>query len=206
MRSDAGRDGGGLGEEQYWRRRATALVGVFGVIAVLGWACSASGGEGAQVVNSPAVPSVPAVLPTVTVTAEVTKTARPVAQSGGACDPESVVVTMSAARDVHGPGERPEFHVTAVNTGPLACAFDVGPRGLDLRITSGEDRVWSSADCARGAGAPARTLRRGVPYVGTVTWDRRRCAGERARARPGTYVAAVHSASAYTPKQVFWLR
>ncbi|MFC5753526.1 hypothetical protein [Actinomadura rugatobispora] len=196
MGSEAERD---LGEERYWRRRVAALAGVFGAIAFVGWACSASGGEEAEVET--AAPSVPAAMPTVTVTAKVTRSARPVRSEG--CAPKSVVVTLTPDSGAYGPGGRPEFRVTAVNTGSRPCRFDVGSHHLDLRITSGDDRVWSSAECVPGRASEVRTLRRGVPYVDTVVWDRRRCTGE--HARPGTYVASLHSGTVRVPGKVFRL-
>ncbi|XVQ10381.1 hypothetical protein ACQP1W_49065 [Spirillospora sp. CA-255316] len=209
MDPEADRDGD-LGEERYWRRRAAVLAGVFGAIAFVGWACSASGGEDAGVETmgaTPSAPGVPAAMPTVTVTAKVTRTARPTRPSvrSDGCDPKSVVVTLTPDSGAYGPGGRPEFRVTAVNTGPRPCRFDVGSHHLDLRITSGDDRVWSSAECFPGPASEVRTLRRGVPYVDTVVWDRRRCTGDRARARPGTYVVSIHSGTVRVPKQVFRL-
>ena len=203
---------GRLEEERYWRRRAAVLAGVLGAVAFVGWACSASGGDGpgagtddAGATALPPGAAVPPAVPTVTVTAKVTRTATPspAAERRDGCAPGAVVVTLTPDSGAYGPGGRPVFRITAVNTGAEPCRFDVGRDHLDLRITSGQDRVWSSSECAPGPRSRLRTLRRGVPYVDVVTWDRRRCTGD--RARPGTYVASLHSDTARVPRRVFRL-
>ncbi|MFI0352368.1 hypothetical protein [Actinomadura sp. 9N407] len=197
-----------LDAEQYWRRRAAVLAGVLAVVGLLAWACG-SGGEGEAVrgaaaagaASTPIPPAVPSATPTKSAEAQ---------REDGSCDPEAVVVTMTTVRRTYGPGERPRFQVIAVNTGDRACEFGVGPGDLDLRIRSGADKVWSSAACARGRGSSVRTLRKGIPYVEIVSWDRKRttgdCPGARPSARPGTYVATIDSKIVKTPAQVFRLR
>ncbi|WP_067481056.1 hypothetical protein [Actinomadura hibisca] len=219
MAADTESDHDGLGFDQYWRRRAVALGGLLGVVGLMAWACTAGGGDDKQPVRnasavgtagSSAAAALPTAMPTVTVTAQVTATPAPVKKDGDACESRDVVVNAAITRDVYAKGESPQMQITVVNTGTRACTLDVGANALDVRITSGSDRVWSSARCARGNGASIQMLRRGIPYVGTVTWDRLRsgenCRGEREKARPGTYVATVKSAKFKVKKQVFALR
>ncbi|MEV7908647.1 hypothetical protein, partial [Streptomyces anulatus] len=97
-----------------------------------------------------------------------------------------------------------------VNTGKVMCTADVGSRALEVRITSGPDRVWSSADCVSGETEDIHPLDRGIPYVRQIEWDRHRsggdCGSERVAARAGTYVAVVHAPSLRSHKSVFHLR
>ncbi len=51
---------------------------------------------------------------------------------------------------------------------------------------------------------PQETLRRGIPYVDTVTWDRERGCKGNTQARPGTYVADLKGTK--VKKQIFRLR
>ncbi|MBO2451511.1 hypothetical protein J4573_30775 [Actinomadura barringtoniae] len=223
MGSDTGRDPESFGLDQYWRRRVVALGGVIGTVGLVAWACTAGGGEdkkqqqplknaAAVGSSSPGVPSVPAATPTVTVTAtaKVTQPATAAKKDGDACEPGAVVVNMTSSAETYTKGQMPQFQLTAVNTGGRACTFDVGAKSLDLRITSGSDRVWSRSQCDTGTGSSIQMLKRGIPFAGTVTWDRRRangqCRGKRDTVRPGTYVAQVKADHVKVKKQVFRLR
>jgi len=218
MHSDTGRDPAGPGiERRYRRRRAAALAGVAGVVVTMAWACAGGEDDAARVQSAPVTPSgaVPPAMPTVTVTASPSSTDATdpsgAPASRGACAAESLVVAMKATDSAYGAGERPRFMVTVVNIGDAPCALGAGSGEVDLSITSGDDRVWSSAACA-GGGSSRPRLRQGVPYTRTITWDRRRgagdCGGDRAQARPGTYVATLTSPTGprEAPKQVFTLR
>ncbi|MFS2295602.1 MAG: hypothetical protein FWJ90_23385 [Actinomadura sp.] len=188
--------------DSYWRRRALALAGVLGGVALLAWACTGDTGEpvqNARAVESTSPPLPPTAMPTVTVTVTVTPRPRPV-NGGGPCREKDLVYTMSSTATSFSGSERPGFTVTVVNVGKVPCAFDTG--SLDVRITSGSDRVWSSAKCRRG-GAGEKILNRGVPHLDTIVWDRKRCDGE-SPARPGTYVAELKDKKA--EKQIFHLR
>jgi hypothetical protein len=209
--------------DAYWRRRAYVLTGVLLTAGLLMWACSGDEKDTRQVraagAASTPTPSVtpsaalfPAVLPTVTVTATARVTVTPAVprRPGDACDPKSVVIALEGGKTVYAAGEAPQFRLTAVNTGAVPCTFDVGAGRLEVRITSGADRIWSSADCVSGTGSSIQMLRRGIPYVGTVVWDRRRsapkCAGARSPAREGTYVATLRGGGTKIRRQVFHLR
>lgn len=180
-----------------------ALAGVLGAVSLLAWTCSGTG-EGEPVQNAGAVdsasPPPPSAMPTVTVTATATPEPEP-ADGGGPCDDEDLVVTMSAAGDTFAGSDRPEFRITVVNAGKGACTFDTG--SLDVRITSGSDRIWSSAKCREGDAAK-KTLRRGIPYVDDVTWNRERGCEGATPARPGTYVAALKGRK--SERRIFRLR
>ncbi|GAA2607076.1 hypothetical protein SMC26_18165 [Actinomadura fulvescens] len=214
MGTDTGREPEGWGLDQYWRRRIFVLGGALGAVGLLAWACTA-GGDGdkqpakSAAVASPsasaAVSSLPAATPTVTVTAKVTPEG---SEDGDACEPEAVVINLTATRETFGKDEAPQFQVTAVNTGEHACTFDVGSKSLDVRVTSGGDRVWSMSACEQGSGSSIQMLRRGIPYVTTVTWDRKAgdCRGRRQPVRPGTYAADVKAGKLKGKKQVFELR
>lgn len=223
MKPDTLRDQDEDFADAYWRRRAYVLTGVLLTAGLLMWACSGDEKDTRQVraagaASTPtpsATPSgalFPAALPTVTVTATARVTVTPAAprRPGDACDPKSVVVALEGVKTVYAGTEVPAFRLTAVNTGAVPCTYDVGAGRLEVRITSGSDRIWSSADCVSGTGSSIQMLRRGIPYVGTVVWDRRRsapkCAGTRSAARKGTYVATVRAAGTKIRRQVFHLR
>lgn len=181
MRVDADRS-------RYWRRRIVVLGAVLAVLGALIWACGGEKDEPVRHVGvvAPPPPPPPTAMPTVTVT---------VREIARVCGVDDLAVTLRATREVYA-GTSPRFRVSAVNTGDEPCALDKG--ALDVRITSGSDRVWSSAQCGHGT---SRLLRRGVTFDDVITWDRRRACGA-AEAAPGTYVASLAGAD----EQVFLLR
>jgi hypothetical protein len=184
--------------EAYWRRRVYVLAGGITLIGLVAWACSGPGHKHstAQVRNAAA---------TVTVTATPTGATPPTKlRAGDQCDPTDVVVGVTPNGTVFKGKEHPRFGLSVVNTGKRACTFDVGPKALLIRISSGPDRVWSSAQCVSGGPSP-QMLQRGVPYLATLDWDRRRCAGG-SHAAPGTYVISVGAPGLKTQREVFRLR
>jgi hypothetical protein len=214
---DVEADGGDV--EAYWRRRVYVLAGGIALIGLAAWACSGGGHKRstAQVRNAAATVSpttsaaaaVPSATPsptaTVTVTASPSVSASAPRRAGDQCDAGDVVVGLAPAATVFTGHQHPRFSLSVVNTGRRACTFDVGPKALLIRISSGTDRVWSSAKCVSGAGANLQLLRRGVPYLATLDWNRRRCDGH-TQAAPGTYVIAVAAPGIATHREVFRLR
>jgi len=217
-------DGSG---DVYWRRRMSVLVAVLVVVAVVAWACS-SGGSGPQrssSAQSSASPSPTAADPLLaglrTMTMGTT-TPSPTASPGKAtpaalpkrpgepCSEGDLVLSMQGKQDVYAPGVQPNFIITLVNTGPVMCSADVGPRSMEVRITSGEDRIWSTSDCVSGEANEMKQLQRGVPFVRSLDWDRRRsssdCRTDPPAALPGTYVAVVRMGKLKSPMGVFHLR
>ncbi|WP_326645940.1 hypothetical protein OG884_14875 [Streptosporangium sp. NBC_01755] len=218
-----------IGADIYWRRRMAALVGVLVVVAVVAWACSSTSRpqdareareEGTSAARKDAPDPLLAILPTMTVipsppaspTPEPreSKAAPRPRRPGEPCASPQLVLSMEGQGTVYPPGIRPRFILTLVNVGKVMCTTDVGPRTMEVRITSGDDRVWSSSDCVSGETENVRKLDRGIPYVRELVWDRRRsgndCSVDRTAARPGTYVAVVHAPGLRSRKAVFHLR
>jgi hypothetical protein len=74
----------------------------------------------------------------------------------------------------------------------VPCTRDVGQAAREIRVTSGNDRIWSSDDCSPGGAPMVVTLRPGAaPTTFSVTWSRKRsaagCPAETKEAAPGTY-------------------
>jgi hypothetical protein len=212
MDSDTERDQGEA--DAYWRRRVYVLAGGITVVGLVAWACSGSGHKKttAQVRNS-AVSATPAVTapampgPTTTVTVTATPSVPPAAAKkgdGDACDTRDLVADLTSAKDTYRGREAPQFRLSLVNTGRRACTFDVGAKALRLRIESGSDRIWSSDRCG-GSASNLRMLRRGIPYIESLEWNRKRCDGD-SRARPGTYVISAKGGGVRAKSQVFRLR
>ncbi|MDA2804643.1 hypothetical protein [Nocardiopsis suaedae] len=117
-------------------------------------------------------------------------------KAGDPCRPSDVVVTVETDKSDYAWDAEPKIEVTAVNTADQTCTVDLGPENMEVRVTSGDDRVFSTADCAAREDGNEVELERGVPEKTSFTWDRKRswkdCRDTRATAkRPGTYVATL---------------
>lgn len=129
---------------------------------------------------------------------------------GDDCPSADVVVSLSANSNSYAPGVRPKFTMKVVSTARRRCAFNVGSRYLTLVISSGNVRVWGSADCIHGPGTQVAMLRRGDPVRHKITWDRTLsspgCRLPRTAARPGAYTATASDAGVHSHTLVFVLR
>ncbi|MDA0633780.1 hypothetical protein OUY22_10150 [Nonomuraea sp. MCN248] len=212
----------GLGGDVYWRRRMSLLIAVLVVVAVVAWACSGSSGpeerSDAKPSPSPAPVTDPLLAGLRTLTTGTaspspspspSRSPRP-RRAGEPCKENDLVLHLQGKQEIYPKGTRPHFIVTVVNTGPVMCRTDVGPRALEIRITSGDDRIWSTADCVSGPGTDTRELKRGVPYVRSLDWNRRRssgdCRADPPAALPGTYVVVARLGEHRSPRGVFHLR
>ncbi|GGO30450.1 hypothetical protein GCM10010116_60970 [Microbispora rosea subsp. aerata] len=223
-------DVGVEGADVYWRRRVSVLTGMLVVVAVVAWACSSASGRSDETAAAKATPSdrlvvsLPAGLapktpdaasaapgqPSPSASASASPSPGKPRRPGDPCDEKDLVLALQTGQDVYAKGVTPTFLLTVVSTGKVECTVDVGPRTLEMRVTSGGQRLWSTADCVAGDGVDKQLLERGVPYVRTIRWDRHRsgttCAGKRSPADPGTYVATAHAGRLKSPKVVFHLR
>ncbi|HEV3054979.1 MAG TPA: hypothetical protein VGX45_10020 [Solirubrobacteraceae bacterium] len=162
----------------WWRRVSIALVLV--AVVVLAVVLSRLGSDGSSsakstspvtssspasaspsttptttpLVTAPITP--PATTPTVTTNAEVTCSASDV----------SVVVTP-ATRTFSGAAT---FTTTLTNSG-AACTL---PSGLQLVVTSGQDRIWSNVDCTPASAGGKQAVAAGKSVAATRSWDRAR--------------------------------
>ncbi|MQA87312.1 MAG: hypothetical protein GEV03_22455 [Streptosporangiales bacterium] len=116
-------------------------------------------------------------------------------------------MTLKADRETYDKGQRPKFRVRI--TSGRKCTVDLGPKNLALTVTSGSDRIWSSADCARADGDTTRKISPHAPYETEVTWRRIRShpddcgGGERQSARPGWYVVVAELGDSASKRDVF---
>lgn len=178
---------GPLPASTYWRRRVFLLVVLVVVLLLLAKACggdpkkdslsgsaasprpSASASTQPSVAPSPA-PASPAPLQT--------------------CRDTVLQVTAESDAEAYASGAAPKFTLTVRNVGSVACRRALGPDAVELRVFSGEDRIWSSDDCNKGKGQGVLTLAPGAGNAMTVQWG-----GKRTKpgcdigdvAQPGTY-------------------
>ena len=119
------------------------------------------------------------------------------------CSWHAIVLSLSASQVHFGPGQQPAFSLSVVSTQPTDCSFNVGPGHLAVVIKEGPARIWSSADCVNGTGSLVTALRRGVPTVVAIDWNRRMsspgCGGPARVVPAGTYTAYAVEGSIVSP-------
>ena len=123
-----------------------------------------------------------------------------------ACEEDDLRVETRAASAVYQVGEPLGLALRIRNQSQQACTLP-GRRGWELRVLSGPDRIWSSADC--GSVGPGRTepLAPKQTEVMEMAWNGRRsrpgCKGPGERAQPGTYRLVARVGTLVVPGEVF---
>ncbi|MFD1845403.1 hypothetical protein [Arthrobacter flavus] len=195
----------------YRRRRTVVLVLGLILAGVLVWGGIAiagligNGGNTDDAVTAPtgsAQPS-PSSLPSEPA-AEVTESAPPTespaptvapSPSEPGCGPEQAEVSASTDADAYAPEENPVLTLTITNTGEVPCPINVGTSQMEFLVTSGEDRIFSSADCQEGAEDLNRDIPPGGSEEANFTWERNRsapgCQAVEANPTPGFYNLSV---------------
>jgi hypothetical protein len=183
---------GPLPPRVYWTRRlllvVVALALVFGIGRLLG-----SGGSGsptarqvgATATTSTAQATVPAPTPDAGPTRKAgaggaartgknaTPTPTPLAAPTGDCADSDVVVSPSVKGTAYA-GHHVVLTMTLTTRVSEACTWEVSPDRLAVKITSGEDRIWSSQDCPGAVPKQEVVVRRLQPTTVTVGWNGQR--------------------------------
>lgn len=187
----------------YWTRRLVVLGGAVLVIVLLvTLISSALGGEDPEATapEDETLAGEPGTEPT-DAPATGTKT----------CTAADLTLVVESDASSYAAGALPNLTVLITNTGPSSCAIDAGAAQLELLITSGRDRIWSSLDCV-AEDAPERLLLLAAgdsDNATTVQWTRIRsnaeCAADLPAPRPGWYRAAAKLAGAESEPEQFEL-
>ena len=180
----------------YWVRRLLVVL----VVVALGVAVSVAlravgstlGGSGVAAGQTPAV-------------TETTGAAGlPVA-----CTPAGVTLAVTSDARTYPTPNKPVLSLGVTNTGTAACTIDAGEAAREVLVTSGTDRIWSSADCRGDAAKSLLLLAPGARQDIAVTWPRVRSAAGCAAALPaprlGTYQVTVTMLGATTTPVAFQL-
>ena len=117
----------------------------------------------------------------------------PLAEPDGPCDDEDVAVTPTVKNPVAGADVTFVLELRTILS--EACTWEVSPETLTLKVTSGDDEIWTSRECPHAVGREEVTLRRDHTTKLDVTWDARRSDEECSRltkwALPGWYHVAA---------------
>ena len=175
----------------YWQRRAvvaTAAVLLLVLLTVL----LTGGSDDPDTLAEAPTPTATAT-PTDTASPTPSDTASPTPSASAACTASDLRVEADADKDSYPVGGSPRLSLSVTNTSAAPCSIDLGQPAVELIVFSGDDRIWSSDDCAPGGRASVQTLQPDEPAIQRVTWNGRRslpgCRGSKAQAQAGTYRA-----------------
>lgn len=118
------------------------------------------------------------------------KTKTPLAQPTGPCVSSDVVVKPKL-RETARAGSLVHFRLKLTTLESAACTWTVSPESLVVKVTSGEDRIWSSQDCPDAVPQADVVVRKDVPAKVDMGWRGQRsdstCSRQPAWALPGFY-------------------
>lgn len=211
----------------YWTRRVLvlgiALALVFGISHLLGSSPDESDNPSARPAAATAASTTTGTVPASGPTGNAATTgepkrrkknrngtalATPLAVPTGLCADSDVRVTPSVdGRAYAGQNVTITLNLTAVES--PACTWMVSPDSVVVKLTSGDDRIWSTQDCASAIESGSVVVRKdNVTKVG-VTWSGQRSDDECTRtpdwAQPGYYHAAAAALGAEPEVEQFEL-
>ncbi|GAA1412226.1 hypothetical protein [Oerskovia paurometabola] len=111
-----------------------------------------------------------------------------------ACKAKDVTLSLTVSKTQYAVGEQPSFTTTLTHVGPRPCLIDASSAVQEITITSGTDRIWSSADCP----APSKDLLMapGDVWPETLTWNRDRSAPGCPTGLPATQAGSYSAVAA----------
>lgn len=190
----------------YWVRRGLVIALAVALVVTVVWlllprpsvVAAAPAGTGP---SSPATPA--ASSPVAEPTPSATTQAGP-----QACDPAAMRLTVAGFQRVK-VSTKQVFTLSVINGGTEPCVLTISPETYSLTVSSGDDRIWSTADCAKWLPAKKLTVKPETAHEFTVEWPLRRsaagCKTTKDVLRPGTYVAKAALLEKATAKQVVLL-
>lgn len=192
---------GPLPAKVYWTRRgivlgaALLLVVVFG--QVLGGGSDGSSDDGGKAATVAAGQQASRTSnPRTTAPAPAAKQPRqaaaPLAAPDGPCDPQDITVQPLVQRAPAGGEIRIPFDVRGTEP---ACTWTLSAKTLVVKITSGDDGIWSSQQCPAIPTASSVVVRSAAPTRIAMVWNGRRsnedCSRTATWAVPGWYHVVV---------------
>jgi hypothetical protein len=197
---------GPLSPRVYWTRRimviGTALLLVFGLARLLVGGSDASSPPEDKAVQSAATPGDYQPPPGVTKhrkhrSGKATKNAEPVepvlAAPSGPCADEDIAVTPEVTNAEAGRDVRIVVGLRTIES--EACTWQISSETLTMKITSGQDDIWSSRQCPHAIPRQDVVVRQDVTEKVAITWSSKRsdneCSRQTGWAMPGWYHVAV---------------
>jgi hypothetical protein len=148
--------------------------------------------QSTQAISPVSTPAVPAP----STSASVKPSATPTPTGPQACDPANLRVGLAGFQKLK-QGAAQTFKISITNNNTTACVLSVASSNFSLVVTSGKDRIWTTADCSAWVPAKKLTLTAQQPYVFDINWP-----GTRSKATCKTTKDAV-AAGTYVGKATF---
>lgn len=203
---------GPLPARVYWFRRglvlATAVLLVVAIARLLGNGSDASGGDAAQLAADGSTPttsastsmsagtSAPATTaPATPATPRKSRSTAPaLATPVGTCTGSDITVTPKVTNAVAGRDVMVVLELQTISA--AACNWRVSPDALTVKLTSGKDRIWSSADCPRAIPRRDVVIRQAVATTVGVVWKQAKRSGSDCVTRTGWAMPGWYHATA----------
>ena len=194
---------GPLPAQTYWARRVGVLLAALVVLFVA--TIPLRGGDDDTLASDDAT-SEPSASPSRA--ADPTASPEPSPTPAPApCPDDALEVTARSDADSYPVGATAALSLTVRNKGTVPCIRALGHGAVELVVTSGDDRVWSSDDCAPGGDAGEVTLEPGAEQSARATWATVRsapgCPPDQPQAQPGTYRVTARVGELQAPGAVF---
>ena len=189
----------------YWVRRGIALAALIAVILLAYFAFRPDR-------DTPVAP--PPASPETTTTTPGPSVSGPPAVSPGTqmtlpstCDPKALTLALAGPDSISATAPV-DFTLTIAQSVGTSCVLDLDAHKFELRVFSGSDRIWSTADCSTLALTGMREIGT-EPATFAFTWPVRRsspdCQLSDVLLRPGTYVATAELTGAAPVQKVMVL-
>lgn len=126
------------------------------------------------------------------------------------CGDADVAVEAATDQSAYQQGENPVLILSVTNESDDECTINLGTSEMEYLVTSGEDRVFSSADCQVEASDNEQTMKPGETEKAKLTWERNRttpdCEPVEAEPQPGTYTLVAKLGERTSEEQTFTLK
>ena len=119
---------------------------------------------------------------------------KPQQAAPASCTTKELRPTLTAKRRIV-PKHPTTFQLSLINGSAQTCVARVTRKNFQLKINSGSDRIWSTADCPSKIKPISRKLSPEHALAWSLTWDgkrsKSRCKSTSQALRPGRYVATA---------------
>ncbi len=155
----------------YWLRRLLLLALVVIIALIVWWVFVRDPGDADPTGAQPEPSATDTPSPTQTTSPKPTKTqsSQPTAPL---CEDRDIEVTVTTNEPTYASGQQPTFTLSVENVSDAKCRRDVGPSALELRVSSGGSKIWSSDDCSPGGAVREQTIPPGDSFGQSVQWSR----------------------------------